>query len=106
MTPTSRASVSYERTVRLQKPAASSMVGMTLVMLRAGEDAEPLPRIHALHEAGLAHASGELMIDDTLVSINGEDAENDEVASTLIRHAVGEVVLRVRRHGEYGDSQD
>ena len=89
-----------EKTVTLYKTTASSMVGMTLAMFTGENAAESLPRIHALNEAGLAHASGELMIDDVLLSINGKDSENDVVASAMIRDAVGEVVLRVRRNAD------
>ena len=37
------------------------------------------------------------MLDDILVSVNGRDAENDVVASQLIREARGDVILKVRR---------
>jgi len=87
-----------EKMVVITKTDASSMVGMTLAMFtREGDNPEALPRIHHLHEAGLAAASGQLQIDDILVSVNGVDAQNDVVASKLIRDAQGEIILKIRR---------
>mmetsp|Transcript_15879 Transcript_15879/g.39790 ORF Transcript_15879/g.39790 Transcript_15879/m.39790 type:complete len:306 (-) Transcript_15879:168-1085(-) len=87
-----------EYTVRLFKPTASAMVGMTLAMFaRDGDSPEPHPRIHHLHSQGLAAASGEIRIDDQLVSVNGQHTDTDVLASALIRDAVGEVLLTLRR---------
>eukprot|EP00966_Prymnesium_polylepis_P069561 1617070-Prymnesium_polylepis.1 len=87
-----------ERVVRLHKPSPTAMVGMTLAMFtKEGDNPDALPRIHHLHEQGLARASGQLMVDDILVSVNGKSASNDAIASSLIRDAVGDVLLKVRR---------
>ena len=86
------------QTVALSKDGKSSLVGMTLAMFaREGEAPEVNPRVTYLHPEGIAYKSGELTLDDIILSVNGAHCPNDDVASSLIRNAETQLVLRIRR---------
>ena len=92
-----------EKTVILSKKnEAGALIGMTLATFSTDEESKAHPRITNLHPQGIALASGELAVDDMIISVNGVTCTSDDDAAAQVREAQTDVVLKVRREIKAG----
>lgn len=95
---TSNMPMTTEKTVVLSKDGPTTKVGIVLGMFTKEDSTSELhPRITSLQPDGIASLSGELEINDMVVSVNGVICPNADIAAQLILDCEDEVELCIRR---------